>query len=143
MKDFGKSHVLPSFFPLCAKVKSWHASHYQMLLTMKLTIILMTVALLQVHAGAFSQKVTITGSNLTLKEVFAAIQKQAGYDFFYGHDLLNNAKSVTLHVKDGTVDEVLALCFEDQPLTYSIEKKTVFISARPKKEPETPGISLP
>jgi TonB-linked SusC/RagA family outer membrane protein len=143
MKDFGKSHVLPSFFPFCAKVKSWHASHYQMLLTMKLTIILMTVALLQVHAGAFSQKVTITGNNLTLKEVFSAIRKQAGYDFFYGHDLLNNAKSVTLNVKDGSVDEVLALCFEDQPLTYYIEKKTVFISARPKKEPETPVITLP
>jgi len=130
MKDFGKSHALPSFFPFCLKVKNWYASHHQMLLMMKLTIILMTVALLQVKAGAFSQKVTITGSNLTLKEVFSVIQKQTGYDFFYGHDLLTNAKNVTLNVKDGSVDEVLALCFKDQPLTYSIEKKTVFISAR-------------
>jgi len=121
MKDFGKSHT----------------SYHQMLLTMKLTIILMTVALLQAHAGAFSQKVTITGSNLTLKEVFSAIGKQAGYNFFYEHDLLNNAKNVTLHVKDGSVEEVLALCFEDQPLTYSIEKKTVFISARRKDVPKS------
>ena len=115
MKKFGKGHVL---------------SH-QTLLTMKLTIVLMTIALLQVKAGAFSQKVTVIGRNLTLKEVFDTIEKQTGYSFFYGHDLLNNAKNVTLHVKDEKVNDVLALCFEGQPLAYDIEKKTVFISAQP------------
>jgi len=130
MKDFGKSHVLPSFSRFYQKVKSWHTSHHQMLLTMKLTIVLMTVGLLQVTAGAFSQKVTVVGSNLTLKEVFTSLRKQAGYNFFYDHDILNNAKNVTLNVKDGSVEDVLEVCFADQPLSFKIEQNTVFVSAR-------------
>jgi TonB-dependent starch-binding outer membrane protein SusC len=102
---------------------------------MKLTMILMTAALVQVNARAFSQKVTITGNDLTLKDVFSAIQKQTGYDFFYAHDLLNNANKVSLNIKEGSIGEVLALCFKGQPLTYSIEKKTVFISTRDDTRP--------
>lgn len=95
---------------------------------MKLTILLMTVALLQVNAGAFSQKVTIKGKNLTLKEVFSTIRKQTGYNFFYSYASLQKAKRVTLDVKDEALTEVLSLCFAGQPLSYSIEKETVFVT---------------
>ena len=133
MKKLGKGHVLPTFYPFKARVKNWVASHHQMLLTMKLTILMMTVALLHVNAGAYSQKVTITGNNLTLEEVFNAIHKQAGYNFFYNTDLLANAKKVTIDVKEGSVIDVLNLCFANQPsLVYTVEKKTVFVSAQEK-----------
>src|ERR1700753_2907814 len=125
MKDFGKSHVLPSFFLFRENIKSWRTSHKQMLLTMKLTILLMTVALLHVHAGVFSQNVTISGRNLPLKKIFTIIESQTGYAFFYKNELLKNARPVTIDVKNAPLESVLQLCFADQPLGYDIQNKTV------------------
>src|ERR1700748_1398791 len=100
MKDFGKSHV----------------SHHQMFLAMKLTIALLTIALLHAHGGVFSQNVTLSGRNLSLKKVFKEIEKQTGYTFFCNADLLNSAKPVSLNVKDAPLSEVLEHCFSDEPL---------------------------
>lgn len=131
MKKIGKSHqVLPGICSADSRLKTWLIVHHQKLLTMKLTIVLLTVALLHVNAGVFSQKVTITGNNLTLKDVFASIRKQAGYTFFYDHELLKHAKNISLNIKEGSVEDVLAVCFADQPVSYKIERNTVFVIPR-------------
>ena len=135
MKDFGICHVLPGFSPVCKKVKDWHASHHQMLLTMKLTIVLMTVTLLQVHAGVFSQNVTISGQNLSLKAVFKELETQTGYSFFYNNLWLKDAKLVSINLRGVPLKEALRLCFAGQPLSYYIQNKTVFITEGRAAEP--------
>lgn len=108
------------------KIGKGHSIH-QTLLRMKLTTFLLLVGLLQVHAGADSQKVTLTGSNMPLKEVFSQIRKQTGYNFFYSYSVLDQAKPVSLSVRNEDLKDVLALCFDGQPLSFSIEKHTVFV----------------
>jgi TonB-linked SusC/RagA family outer membrane protein len=124
MKFFGKGHVLP-----------WPSSYHQMILAMKLTAILLTAAFLNVHAGAYSQNVTLSCNGAPLKKVFSEIKKQTGYSFFYNYELLKNAKSVTMEVKNIPLQDVLSLCFSDQPLDYYIQNKTVFVTDRPLTPP--------
>jgi TonB-linked SusC/RagA family outer membrane protein len=119
MKIFGKGHVLP-----------WPASYHQTLLAMKLTAVLLTVSLLTAHAGVFSQNVTLNVSHAPLKKVFNAIKKQTGYSFFYNYDLLKGAHEVTLDLKNVPLTDALKRCFEDQPLGYYIQNKTVFVAEK-------------
>lgn len=113
MKDFCKSTFL-----------------HQSLLVMKLTIVMLTAVLLRVHAGAFSQNVTLSGSNMTLKNVFSEIKKQTGYTFFYTFEQLKNARPVTLKVTGSSLPDVLQLCFAEEPLSYYIQGTTVFVTAK-------------
>ncbi|KAI9437921.1 hypothetical protein F5148DRAFT_1294070 [Russula earlei] len=106
----------------------------QLLLTMKLTVILIAAFLLQAHAGSYSQTVTFSGKNIPLEKVFAVIEKQTGYVFFFNYNVLGQAKPVDLKVKGAGLQEVLKECFNGQPLEYEIEGKTISVK---KKEPVT------
>jgi TonB-linked SusC/RagA family outer membrane protein len=130
MEVFGKGHVLPGFFSLFNRIRPRAIRHHQMLLAMKLTVFLLTVALAQAQAAAFSQNITLSGKDLPLKSVFKAIKAQTGYTFFYNNELLKEARPVTLNVKDALLEIVLNLCFKDQPLGYDIQNKTVFVTRR-------------
>jgi TonB-dependent starch-binding outer membrane protein SusC len=136
MKDFGKGRALLGFSILQEKVKNRYASHPQMLLAMRLTIILLTVALTHVQASVFSQNITLSGRDLPLKTIFNELETQTGYTFFYKNELLKNALPVTIDVKNGSLEQVLRICFAGQPLSYNIQNKTIFVIAR--KEPAHP-----
>ena len=53
------------------------------LLIMKFIAIFLFAAGLQVSATGFSQTITLTQNNVSLKKVFREIEKQSGYQFFY------------------------------------------------------------
>ncbi|HET6996598.1 MAG TPA: SusC/RagA family TonB-linked outer membrane protein, partial [Chitinophagaceae bacterium] len=98
---------------------------------MKLSVILLTVVALQVSARGHSQSISFSGKNVELKKVFAAIEKQTDYVFFYDAKLLHQAKPVTIDIKNGTVEVVLQECFKDQPLSWTIVNKTITIIQKP------------
>jgi TonB-dependent starch-binding outer membrane protein SusC len=100
---------------------------------MKLTAILLTITLLQVHAAGHSQTVTFSGKNIMLEKVFTAIKQQTGFMFLYTEDVIKGAKKVSLQVKDADLNEVLRLALKDQPFGYHIENKTIIITR--KREP--------
>jgi TonB-linked SusC/RagA family outer membrane protein len=97
---------------------------------MKLTFILIIVALMNVYSKGYSQKVTLSGKQAPLEEFFSTIKQQTGYVFFYDLNLLKTAKPVTLKIVDTELSEALAILFNDQPLDYSIENKTIVISQK-------------
>jgi iron complex outermembrane receptor protein len=111
---------------------------------MKLTVLLLTLAIAQAHGAGLAQNVTISGHNLSLKQVFTSIKRQTGYAFFYNNTLLEQAHLVTLDVKDEPLFQVIDRCFRDQPLTYYIENKTVVITQRPPADriPAMPADSI-
>src|SRR5436190_20401708 len=97
---------------------------------MKLTCVLLTVFLLNVHAIGVSQTITWSGKNESIEKVFSVIKKQTGYFFFYNYNLLKDARRVTLNVKNAPLAEVLELCFKNQPFDFVIENKTIVITKR-------------
>ncbi|NLR78434.1 TonB-dependent receptor [Chitinophaga eiseniae] len=105
-------------------------------LKMKLTAILIVIAVIQLKAETFAQKISVNVNNARLTEVIAQLKKQTDYDFLYNNEVIKHVKPVTLNVKDANLKEVLDKCFNDQPVSYSISNKTVLIMARPARQPE-------
>lgn len=102
----------------------------KIVLVMQLTGIILLAACLQVSAAGFGQKVTITGENIPLKQVFKDIRKQTDYNFIYSNKTISHAGPVTLDVRNAEVHEVLNKAFAGQPLTYTIENKIIIVKRK-------------
>jgi len=99
----------------------------KILLIMKLTICFMLFACLEVNAEAVAQKITLNENKSSLEKVLKKIEYQTDYTFLYETDILEKASPVTLQVTQASVDDVLKLCFTNQPLTYKIFANTIVI----------------
>ncbi len=97
---------------------------------MRLTILLLTVAFLHTHASGTAQSVTLSGKNLTMDQVFAAVKKQTGYVVFSNKDFFTSRKTVSLSISDRPLNDLLDVVLRDQPFEYSISDKTIFISPK-------------
>ncbi len=95
-----------------------------------LIIVLLTTTILHLSASTYSQSVTLKYNNAALVNVFKEIRMQTGYDFFYSDKLMSDAKPVSLNLNNVSLDKALAVCFKNQPLSYSIENKTVIVKQK-------------
>lgn len=100
-------------------------------MVMRLTAILLTVTLLQVHAAGRAQAVTLKGKDLTMKEVFAAIKQQTGYVVFAKEADLLKTGTVSLSVTDMPLEELLRIVLKDQPVEYIIRDRSIILSEKP------------
>lgn len=96
-------------------------------LVMKLVLILTITACLQTTAGTKAQNITLSHKKAPLEKVLKDIRKQTAYRFVYTREELKKANPVTIDVHEKTITEVLALCFRDQPLTYSLIENFIVI----------------
>lgn len=96
---------------------------------MKLTTFFIVIAFMQCSASAFSQKINLDATNVPLKKVLQAINKQNGYLFFYDTKDVKN-KNITVKVKNASMDEALNACLKNLPLTYKIVNNTVFLQEK-------------
>ncbi|HTF31149.1 MAG TPA: SusC/RagA family TonB-linked outer membrane protein, partial [Flavitalea sp.] len=106
---------------------------------MKLIIVLLIAACLQVSAKGYSQIVTLKVSNVPLQKVFEEIRKQTGYQFFYADEALATAKNVTLNIKNKSIQEVLDYCFQNQQLSFTISGNTIIV----KRKAIVPDVNVP
>ena len=106
----------------------------QMQKIMRLTAILLLTITLHVSATGISQTVTIFKANASLEQIFESLQQQTGYSFLFNSHMLDKAKRVSIRISNGTVEEVLAKCFKDQPFTYVVHDKVIVVK---EKEVET------
>jgi TonB-linked SusC/RagA family outer membrane protein len=102
----------------------------KMWLVMRLTMILLTVAVLQVSARGYSQGITLDMHHAPLAKVLGEIRKQSGCYFIYGQTVMARALRVDVDVKNASLDSVLALIFREQPLGYRVSDKFVMIAPR-------------
>ncbi len=109
------------------------------LLKMKLTIILLLVAMMQVQARGYSQMITLKQQNAQLEDVFVEIMKQTNSKFVYSPPMLKGTKPIDVDLTNVTLEEALELCFEGQPLTYIIENNTVIVKMKELPPPPVNG----
>ena len=93
----------------------------------KLTNIFVFLAVLQVSASSYAQRITLRYKNAPLEEVLLNIRQQSGYDFLYSSELLKKAQPVTVNINEGSIDQVLKGSLVGQPFTYQLNNKTVTI----------------
>lgn len=100
------------------------------LLVMKLTTILLTVAVLNVSAKGLSQTVSLKGKNMPLQEVLTAIKTQTGYAIICNFDLLEKATPVNIHAANWPLEQFLQQVLKNQTLDYSIKNTTIVLSPK-------------
>jgi len=100
------------------------------LLIIKLTAVLFFASCLSVNANVNAHTISISMRNTSLEKVFKEIHKKTGYQFFYQDELLQLAKKFDINVKDASVEQVLELCFRDQPLNFTISDKTITVKRK-------------
>ena len=132
---------------LLSKALSW-GRLIKTLQIMNITAILLLATCLQVNAmEGYSQRITLSRNNVSLKAIFKDIERQSDYQFFYKEKLLKQAKNVNVNVANASIEEVLSACLQGQPLTYSIIDKIIVIKKQvpvPTKtvEPTLPSASI-
>lgn len=102
----------------------------QLMLAMKLSMLLLTVALMSAHATVRSQTVTFEGKDVTLKKVFSVIREQTGYSVFSNRSDLDITRKVSLDVKMMPLNDLLQLLIGDEPVDFVIRDRTVVFSRR-------------
>lgn len=119
-----------------------HRLYHKFLLVMKLTMILLIAALMQVNAAGYAQKITLAKKNASLIQVLKQIRQQSGYNFIYNQKHLKNAKEVNINITNANIEEALEICFSGQPLTYEVLMKTVIIKASSQDSQNIPDIRV-
>ena len=119
-----KSTTWTSVRKLAGRVIRQNQTFYRV---MKLTTLLLTIALVQVHAASNAQAVSLSVKQAPLLKVFESIKTQTGYVFFYDAQLLEKGNPVSINVKNQPLDQVLKQVFADQPFTWTIVNKTITI----------------
>lgn len=104
---------------------------------MKLVIILITVACLQVSASALAQKITLNEKDAPLEKIFNDIKEQTGCNFFYEHNILNGTPKVTINVKDANLRDVLNQCLANQSLVYTIAGNNIGVKKKENQSTQT------
>jgi TonB-linked SusC/RagA family outer membrane protein len=120
-----------NFYTLFNPVRKKRGRLFKILLVMKLVIILITVACLQVSASALAQKkVTLNEKDAPLEKIFNDIKEQTGCNFLYEHNILNGTSKVTINVKDANLPDVLNQCLANQPLVYTISGNNIGVKKK-------------
>jgi TonB-linked SusC/RagA family outer membrane protein len=102
----------------------------QLFRILKICTIILLAGCLQASATGFGQKITLNEKDVPLTKVFKEIKKQTGFRFFYLSQQMEEAKKVTIHVKDASMEEVLQLCFKDQPFGYEVKENVIVIKMK-------------
>ncbi|MDI3320986.1 SusC/RagA family TonB-linked outer membrane protein [Pinibacter soli] len=107
---------------------------------MKLTAIFLLAITLQVNASGFAQTVTISQKQASLQKIFKEINRQTGFTFFYEDEVLKQVGKVDIQVTNASIQQVLDICFKNQPLSYSIAGNSIVVKQK-EKNPEPKNIA--
>ena len=112
------------------------------ILAMKLTAFFLLAICLQVSAFTYSQRVTLSAKNVSLRWVFKEITSQTGVSIVYKEAMMDGMLPVTIHVKDATIDEVLNECLKGQHVEYQFLDKSIVIKKNEALPPASSSDSV-
>ncbi|HRE51200.1 MAG TPA: SusC/RagA family TonB-linked outer membrane protein [Flavitalea sp.] len=111
------------------------------LLAMKLTFLL-TIAFMNLGAAGLTQTVSFSGKEVSLKKIFNVVKNQTGYVFFYDATALRDATPVTISARNVYLEDFLRQALRNQPLSFSIEDKTIVIIRKKTTNPAVDDIAV-
>lgn len=114
---------------------------FKILMTMKLTVLLMTIFTLSVQATVHGQRVDLKVNKIRLDKVFDEIYTQSGYAFVFNAKQLRTAKPVTVELKGMLVEQAIKAILADQPFDYTIDEKVITIREK-KVDPKKSKIDI-
>lgn len=108
-----------------------------MIMKLNLTLSLLLFAFMHVSAEGVAQKISLDKKNISLEKVFHLIEKQTDYVFVHNSVELRETR-VNVHVKNSSIEQLMADCLKDLPFTYTIVKNNILVKKVAKQAIETP-----
>jgi TonB-linked SusC/RagA family outer membrane protein len=109
---------------------------------MRITICLLFVMALNIHANVFSQatKLTLNLRNATVKEVFTEIERSSGYRFLYRNEFVNENQVVSISANDESLDQIMSKLFHSGDIAYKVfEGNIVVITNKAMQQTKVSG----
>lgn len=95
---------------------------------MKLTVLFMLMACLQVSARGYSQtKITVKLQGAELGKVLSVIEKQSDYHFLYNQAILAKKPKVSIDVTEAEIGTVLNLLLANSGISYSLLENNLVV----------------
>ena len=110
----------------------------------KFSILLLLIGINVGFASEVYSQSTLLSLNVnkgTVKDVFAAIERQSEYVFFYYDNVLDINRRVNIKAENKTVEEILRHVFAGTDNSYVIKDRQIFISKNDKKDTVVPGVT--
>ena len=76
---------------------------------------------------AFAQHVSLTMSNVTVKEAMDAFKKKSGYSFVFSSEDVDTKKKVSVDADDQKVEDIVRQILDGQSVTYEIKGKNIVV----------------
>lgn len=103
----------------------------ELIMRMKYTILMMVLALVQVYAKGYGQKITLKEKHIPIAEVLSRIEKEYGYVFFYDKDEVQTDKQLDLSLRNADIHKALASIFSEGGVEYKVFENTVVLRRKP------------
>jgi TonB-linked SusC/RagA family outer membrane protein len=112
---------------------------------MKLTIFMMAITLVHATASVYSQtaRLTLTGKNIPLAEVFKQIEEQSEFSFFYNVRQVDLDKRVDVNFENQLVEKILHEVLSETNLTFSVNNRLIVIHQKDLAEKNLSELQQP
>jgi len=127
------------FMAIPAALRTRAPQFYQV---MKLTTLLLVIALVQASAKSYSQQITLHETNASFTKVISSLEKQSGYVFIYTDQGLKKQK-FSVQLTNASLEQALTALFERNEITYALEGKNVFLKRSEEKAVPKTSVQLP
>lgn len=101
----------------------------EVLIMKKITAFLI-IACMLLSVPTLAQHITFSKRNATISDLRKVLEKQAGFTIFNSNSVSTKLKPVTIHITNGTVEQLLNEYFKYQSCTYTIIDKTITVIPR-------------
>lgn len=112
-------------FPINEKAK-------KLILTMKLTVFILFLTLMQVSATVYSQatRFSFRAENKQVVEVLRQIEEKSDFRFFFLREQVDVERKVTVTARDATVEQILDELFREEPVSYEFANEALIVLTR-------------
>jgi TonB-linked SusC/RagA family outer membrane protein len=119
-----KKHLLWDSFIHSNEIK-------KLLLTMKISFVLMFALIIQTSASVYSQNATfdLSVTDMKVKDVLKLIESKSNFRFFYNDELSDLDKTFTLSGTGQNIDQILNQMFANSNITYKVFENNVVVIA--------------
>lgn len=91
-------------------------------------VILLTLTFYCLSATAFSQRITLNMSNITVKEAIHTFKEKTGYSFVYEVNDIDSQRKISVKTTNKTIDEVVKQILIGQNVSYTIQGKSIVVT---------------
>ncbi len=109
----------------------------KLILTMKLTIFILFLSLMQVSASVYSQatKFTFKYENKEIAEVLREIEDNSKFRFFYLREQVDVERQVSISAKEATVEQILDELFKGKDVRYELMNDFLIVLSKGGNKP--------